>query len=876
MRLRIFVGILVFLFILLIEQTYRSYRFVEDSLVDQIGEFQTSVAGITAQNFGGFLERVANELERLSMDEDVINLNDRGRAKLKNVKATRGELVHRVLALDSNLRIIYGFPEELVTSRSISYSSLFSRKPAGDVASILEPISSEGNASIIPVVRVVKSASSPHLVVLELSERAIAREFFFPLLRVSAEARAYILDSDSRVIWNITGAAGEVAETFLSLEDRQRLADAIGKSRTTKGAVQYYGKIPLSEGSFISGVAGINLPGDGDWHLLSGVPSTTLKSALATYRLISLGMATVIALMIFAFLTALFYTQKESYLAREKGKLADEFQQRLKERTKELALAKEELSAYAKNLEAQVKERTKKLTQSEEMYRQLVEGTGTIIIILRGTKLAYVNPAFLSVWKKKKKASDWLGDELIYLVSPKSRPDVLKGLSRLNDGEDLVELEELEVEESENSKRVWEGALKRVQLVDRHLVFGFFNDITERRALEAQVLQAQKLESMGRLAGGIAHDFNNILAAIFGHLALLKGEVGEVVSPEANELISTIETAAGRAAELTKKLLVFARRPEEIHKPVDINKSLDDVASLIRTSLTAGITLEVKKSAERLIATADPTEVQQVLMNLSINAVEAMPNGGKLTISASLVTKADDPELPYDGLDPKEFVRVRVVDTGHGIAPNVLKQIFEPFFTTKESGKGSGLGLSIAFHIARKHDGFLTVDSDWGRGSVFTLYLPAHVAGEESRVVGVAPPEYSYPDFSGLPPVLMVDDEPLIVESAKKFFAKFGLTMITAGNGVEAIDAFKKRQHEIPLVIIDLNMPRMNGVEAFKLIKTLNSKVVGVLVSGFTDDVASSLFDRAGFSELLRKPFTFEDLSRIFEKYLLPLKRVRA
>ncbi len=206
------------------------------------------------------------------------------------------------------------------------------------------------------------------------------------------------------------------------------------------------------------------------------------------------------------------------------------------------------------------------------------------------------------------------------------------------------------------------------------------------------------------------------------------------------------------------------------------------------------------------------------------------------------------------------------MDTGTGISPQVIDNIFEPFFTTKETGKGTGLGLSIAYHIITTLGGTIEVDSDWGRGSVFTLYLP--LAGDNVAFAELVK-DYKYPDFAKAKPILVVDDEEMITKPVQQFFGRHGLKALVAHDGVEAIDVFKEYQHEIGLVLIDLRMPRLTGAEAFSVIHQLNPLTTGILMTGFGEEMSNLDYLRIGFTEVLQKPFSFEDLSRLLERYLL-------
>ena len=418
----------------------------------------------------------------------------------------------------------------------------------------------------------------------------------------------------------------------------------------------------------------------------------------------------------------------------------------------------------------------------------------------------------------------------------------------------------------ERRRLIWQ-ALRCEERWSTDRFLGFFRDVTEQKHLEHQVLQAQKLESVGRLAGGIAHDFNNILAGIFGNLALLKEQVGgDGSDDELRKLFDTIETASRRGADLTRKLLYFSRKETEDRKVVDLKQSVEEVSSLLRTTLPQDVRYTKSICDEDLKILGSATEIQQVLLNLCINAIEAMNKGGKLQVIAALVKAGEDPNFPLNVAPTMEFARIRVTDSGTGISPEVKESIFEPFFTTKEPGKGTGLGLSIAYSVINKYGGTIEIDSDWGRGSVFSVYLPI----AEEGIAGVeSASEYKIPDFSKAKPILVADDEEMILQPIQRFFTKHGLTVFTAKDGVEAIEEFKRYQHEIGLVLLDVRMPRLSGTEALSIIHHLNPSIIGILMTGFGEDLASTDHIRMGLSEVLQKPFTFEDLSRVLEKYLL-------
>jgi PAS domain S-box-containing protein len=378
-------------------------------------------------------------------------------------------------------------------------------------------------------------------------------------------------------------------------------------------------------------------------------------------------------------------------------------------------------------------------------------------------------------------------------------------------------------------------------------------DVTKEQELEQQYLEAQKMEAIGTLAGGVAHDFNNILAIILANAQIL--EYSGAISGESKETLDQIITASKRARELVRQILAFSRRGKQEKILMSLKPVVKETIGLLRASLPATIRLDLHLTAPTGMLFADPTQMQQVLMNLCTNAAHAMEKeGGVLTISLSHA-RIDENDPPVDpGLAPGEYVKLCVSDTGHGMPPWILKRIFEPYFTTKEIGKGTGLGLSVAHGIVKSHGGTIKVSSAVRKGSVFEVYLPA-AQGEA--------PETDSPDvpmIGGNERILFVDDEPALTLMADKILGRLGYRVLTTTSPAEALEIIRANPQEFDLVITDLTMPEMTGIHLAQALTEIRPDLPIVLCTGFSDQANEAMLPSIGIRGLLLKPLTIHEL----------------
>ncbi|MCK9419059.1 MAG: transporter substrate-binding domain-containing protein [Nitrospirae bacterium] len=381
---------------------------------------------------------------------------------------------------------------------------------------------------------------------------------------------------------------------------------------------------------------------------------------------------------------------------------------------------------------------------------------------------------------------------------------------------------------------------------------GFTMDITDRRKLEEQLLQSQKMEAVGQFAGGIAHDFNNILTAIIGYacIAQMKMKTDDPVRVNVDHILES----ANRAAALTQSLLAFSRKQVMNFRPVDVNEIIQRVEKFLQRIIGEDIEMKTIAKQGALMVNADSGQIEQVLMNLATNARDAMPKGGVLTIETDTVM-VDDEYIRMHGVGKQgPYAVVSVSDTGEGMDETTRKRIFDPFFTTKETGKGTGLGLSIVYGIVQQHKGFVNVYSEQENGTNFKIYLPiVQTPAEVHQTLAVSTP------VGGIEMVLLAEDDEKIRELSRQVLQDFGYTVITAKNGEEAVLKFREQKDRIRLVILDVVMPRMSGSAAYQEMKKIRPDIKAMFISGYAaDDVHIKWLLAAGMS-VIQKPVSPTD-----------------
>ncbi|TFH29471.1 MAG: PAS domain-containing sensor histidine kinase, partial [Deltaproteobacteria bacterium] len=432
------------------------------------------------------------------------------------------------------------------------------------------------------------------------------------------------------------------------------------------------------------------------------------------------------------------------------------------------------------------------------------------------------------------------------------------------------ELRKRPIFSAESTHRAKDGHLIPVEITANYIEFGgkeyncvYARDITDRkraqeesRRLQAQLIRAQKMEAMGLLAGGIAHDFNNLLTGILGYASLLSLKEG--VAPEVSKAAGIIQRSAERASQLTAQLLGFAEQGKNLNVPVELGRVIAFVTGVLERTQDPRIRIVTSVSPEGGCVPGDPSQLDQVVMNLAINACDAMPNGGQLKITTETVTLDEAFCRERGWMSPGKYLLLAVSDTGVGISAENLERIFDPFFTTKTQGKGTGLGLSMVFGIVKNHGGCVDVRSEAGAGSVFRIFLPE---SHEDVLKAKETMDDALPRGRGR--ILLVDDQEPVREVAKDMLETLGYEVITAADGLEGVSRYRDLWRKIDLVILDMVMPNMSGGDCFRRMKEINPKARVVLSSGYSMDGSIQEVMNEGILAFIQKPYRLEELSRV-------------
>jgi PAS domain S-box-containing protein len=386
-------------------------------------------------------------------------------------------------------------------------------------------------------------------------------------------------------------------------------------------------------------------------------------------------------------------------------------------------------------------------------------------------------------------------------------------------------------------------------------------DVTEQYILQEQLRQSQKMESIGTLAGGVAHDFNNLLTVILGNTQLAFR--GIQPGTPLQERLFEIERAGTRATTLTRQLLAFSRRQRLERQSVNLNETINDFMKMLRRVIGEDIEVRIQESVRLDLVFADPAQIEQVVMNLAVNARDAMPGGGNLTIETRNVELEEAYQREHPYAKPGRYVQISVSDTGVGMDTETKERIFEPFFTTKETGKGTGLGLSMVYGIIKQHGGLIEVESELGRGATFHIYLPVDEKAVKEEAQEVLPPLRG-----GTETILVAEDEEALRALTRTVLEELGYTVLLAKDGAEAVEVYEANSEKIALLLFDIVMPRMGGREAYERISSPNDPVPVIFMTGYSAEIVQYEFvkqnkfiEEAG-AALMQKPYTVETLGR--------------
>lgn len=509
-----------------------------------------------------------------------------------------------------------------------------------------------------------------------------------------------------------------------------------------------------------------------------------------------------------------------------------------------------------KMMEAALKEKT-------ELFRQMAENIDEVFWVasVRLDKILFISLAYEKIWERTCESLYANPGSWAAAIHPDDRERVLAAAKKRQVGEGYTESYRI-VRPDEQVRWIHVRTFPVRDSGGRVFrMVGVATDITERRKLEEQFRHAQKMEALGTLAGGIAHDFNNIIGAITGYAELAKMDS---TLPAVQSCHDEILSACGRAGDLVRQILAFSRQREQKRTPLKLWQTVTEATRLLRAVLPATVEFHIELDRDAPVVLADPTQIHQVVMNLCTNALHAMAGKvGRLGVGITTFHADEQFARAHAGGRVGRYACLAVSDTGHGMEQLVLDRIFEPFFTTKAPGEGTGLGLSVVHGIVQAHDGIITVVSTLDAGTTFNLYFPAYEGGlvetsskDESPAVGRGQR------------IMVVDDEASLTRMIGKSLVKLGYATETMSDPLEALAAFRMKPENYELIITDLTMPHMTGLELGAFVHNEKPQMPIALMTGFSESLTNEQLKLAGIKEVLLKPMTLQGLGRAVERLL--------
>jgi PAS domain S-box-containing protein len=500
------------------------------------------------------------------------------------------------------------------------------------------------------------------------------------------------------------------------------------------------------------------------------------------------------------------------------------------------------------------------LRDSEERFRSLSENAPVVIFALDPEgAVTYLNPAWEVISGRNR--DDFIGRPFLDMITEKSEWTHANAIEQLLTGRKTVVDLNITIQDQTGCHRLFNTSVAANSDMKGRVtgIIGLAKDITEERKLQQQLFQSQKMEAIGTLAGGVAHDFNNLMMGMQANLSLMRLEPD--VAGLWEDKIQRIENQIQSGASLTRQLLGYARKGQYVVTTVNISRLIDETLHVVHRA-NKNITVQSLYEDEAVFIEADRGQMEMVFLNLFLNAVDAMPDGGRLTVACRRVAGPSDAKTPVSDGSKPDLVEIVVSDTGMGMDPATQERIFEPFFTTKEVGRGSGLGLASVYGVVHNHGGRIHVESAPALGATFTLYLPA------SDDVEPETPQVAKPEPAGGGTILLVEDEALIRKYCEEMIKSLNYEVITAANGDEAIEIYRNRTLETDLVLLDMIMPGMDGHSVFKILEEINPHVRVILTSGYAVDRRADQILSSGSHGYLKKPYTLNELTREIYKIL--------
>jgi PAS domain S-box-containing protein len=507
-----------------------------------------------------------------------------------------------------------------------------------------------------------------------------------------------------------------------------------------------------------------------------------------------------------------------------------------------------------------LQESEKNLRMREELFRSIFEKSphGIVITDVQSGRVINANRAF----------SEITGFTIENLISDIAYPEI-QPLTKDEKEKFTEEIKSKGVVENLNSYLLTEKRIKRdiiysailINYMDEESILRMIVDITDEKILEEKLRHSQKMDVIGRLAGGIAHDFNNMLGVIIGSAELLSLKI----DPQLNntKYIKRILETGEKATALIKKLMLFSRKSGAVFRIFDIHETISNVTDILEHTIDKKVSIELNLKAVNSTINGDPDLIENALLNMALNSRDAMPDGGKISFRTEnrILDEYFVKDKPFT-ITPGNYIEIEISDTGYGISPEYFDKIFEPFFTTKPSGKGTGLGLAAVYGTVKEHSGTIALNSEPGKGSVFKIYLPCRTADN------LPVKQNDSPLFRGSENILIIDDDINILANLKDILAELGYGVHSASGGLDGINIFRENFNIIDLVIVDMIMPDISGLETIIFLKDIRPDIKIVVSSGFNNEETTGRLSNLGISGFIQKPFRIDELSRLLHSLL--------
>ncbi|PKL19153.1 MAG: hypothetical protein CVV49_02425 [Spirochaetae bacterium HGW-Spirochaetae-5] len=826
--------LLIILFIIISILFFLSYREVKRNTINEFNKQQMILAEQAAAGITEFFSNLTNEFEFLVNINDVTALNENGKKILVDYLKKKKPVLSSISRIDSSGKLTWLTPyNKKLIGTDISYQKHIKYLLENQIPTLSDVfVAVQGYRAIAFHYPILKNGKFHGSIALLINFEYISKRYL-ENIAIGDAGYAWVLSRDGVMIYDpVPGLSGvSIYETLSSYPEVIKISELMMKGE--KGTSTYnYDRLKKEQiGMTIKHAAYTPVSiMNTHWSIAVATPEYYIISNVQGFKNKS-----IIIMLLFLAIGVVFM-----YFANRNIVLSNEI------------LTSKKNEAFLK--------------AQEENLRITLNSIGDAVIATDKTGvITRMNPA-------AKKITGWNFSE------SEGRPiseifnaaDRVKGINCdnpinhiLQKNERIDLLNDINLTQKNGSVAEVSGSFAPIFDSSENIVGSIlvFRDITEKNRITEQLHQAQKMDIVGQLAGGVAHDFNNMLSGIMGSAELLRYEAGE--NPKLKKYIDIILESAKRSANLTSQLLAFSRKGKTVSTPVDIHELIIAAIDLLERSIDKKITITTRLSAINSCTAGDPALLQNAILNLAINARDAMPEGGTITISTS------DVILDYDTIrhnslnaEPGPYIEIDVSDTGNGIPEDIIQKIFDPFFTTKPAGKGTGLGLSGVYGTVKDHKGIVTVYSEPGEGTIFKIYL------RQSDQIPLIADDTKNLIARGSGCILVIDDESIIRNTAHGILTAAGYEVILAEDGITGSEIYEAEMNKISLVVLDMIMPKLSGIETFRKLKSINPEVKIIFASGFNNEGSVQDILKSGAKGFIQKPYMLSEFTKLVDEVI--------